>query len=274
MRRPPDRLSRSASSSSAGGERGSVSRARSRRWGRSLAQLLPRHAPALERLARRSAERDHALLVALADDAQHAAAQVEVRPVERHQLADAQAARVEQLEDDAVAIDQRAGAGGRRQQQLDLGRTQVPRQRALGLGRLQVQRRIRLHQSLARGPAKERAQRRQRSPLRSARDAAAQRELGEEAADGRGVEIGGTESLGLAAEIGGGELRVAPQIAAVGLDRALRHPALVGEMLQERDDRGLHPGRAIRLEASAPRPWVVRSWSAAQDARSARARAA
>jgi hypothetical protein len=90
--------------------------------------------------ARRTPERHHALLVALARHAQDAAAQIEVRPVERDQLAHAQAGRVEQLEDDAIAIDQRAVAARRVEQQLDLGRPQVRASVRSALRRLEVER--------------------------------------------------------------------------------------------------------------------------------------
>jgi len=64
----------------------------------------------VQRSTSRTTDRDHPLLAALAEDAHHALAEVEVGTLEADELADAQAARVQQLEDGAIATRARAGS--------------------------------------------------------------------------------------------------------------------------------------------------------------------
>ena len=90
------------------------------------------------RARRRRAQRHHALLVALAETAQQAAFEVDVGDPQPHDLAGAQAAAVEQLDQGEVALGERPFERHAGKHRLDLVDAQHPGQVTRMLGRRQV----------------------------------------------------------------------------------------------------------------------------------------
>ena len=99
------------------------------------------------------AEWDEALLGPLAGRAQRAVGEAQVNALQADQFADAQAARVHQLEHRAVAQSERRVDIGRAKQCLDLRFAQALRHAQRLLGRQQPQRRVGAREVLAHGPA-------------------------------------------------------------------------------------------------------------------------
>src|SRR5258705_13175235 len=80
---------------------------------RLLSQALP---VVTERIERDLADRHDALLPPLAEDAQALVLEIDVTPVETDELADANARRVERLDDRAIALGPRVSLGERAHQ--------------------------------------------------------------------------------------------------------------------------------------------------------------
>src|SRR6185436_13716267 len=95
------------------------------------------------------AERDQALAVALADDAQHALIHVDLARLEVHQLRHAQASGVQHFEHRAVAIAERIVDLRRGEQRLDFLFGERLRQRAADLRHRDLRGRIFLDRALA-----------------------------------------------------------------------------------------------------------------------------
>src|SRR5207247_5193583 len=108
---------------------------------------------AAQRCMRVVAEWDEALLGPLAGRAQRAVGEAQVNALQADQFADAQAARVHQLEHRAVAQSERRVDIGRAKQCLDLRFAQALRHAQRLLGRQQPQRRVGARAVLAHGPA-------------------------------------------------------------------------------------------------------------------------
>jgi len=202
-----------------------------------LSHPLPALAPGAQRGRRRLAERRHSLLAPFADDAQGPPRQVEVGPVERDRLGDAQAGRVQQLEQGAVAPGEVGVALRRLEQRLDLSGAKMAGQGLGRLGRRHPRRRIGGELADPAGPAEEGLERRQRAPLALASDAGAG-ERGDEGADRERVDVARPHlRLRSAEEIAGEELVETLEVAAVGAQGVLGERALPFEMVEEGVDQ-------------------------------------
>jgi hypothetical protein len=205
-----------------------------------------------ERAGRRGPDRDEPLLVALAARAQDARLEVDVPRLERDRLRRAQAARVHDLEQRAVAQRGRLGAGRLAEELGDLVAREHVRQAAALARRPELRGGVLGQRAGASEVAVEGAQ---------ARGLALQRRRG----DGRAVVVPGGELGGEGGEVGVGDgERVEPaaaqpgavleQVGAIGLERVARQPPLeleVGEEVEQQVLERLRPGRRRRDGHSA-----------------------
>ena len=186
-----------------------------------------------ERLERRSPDRHDALLPPLAEDAHEARLGVERGPVEARELAHAQARRVQQLDDRAVAQAEHAGGGGGDQQTIDLVEAQVRRQLLPGLRGCDADGRVGSQPLRVDEEAKQPAHRSQLARDRGAIGGAVER--AQPAADRfRTYAVGRVRTR---------EREELAEVARVGPDRVRRRMPSAPEVRQVRRDRVLRPCR-------------------------------
>src|SRR5205085_7374962 len=186
------------------------------------------------------ADRDDALLPALAEDAHHLRVAVEVAPVEGGELAHPYAARVEELQNRAIATRDRRRVLHAVEDAEHLVDGEVRRQKRLALRTGELRHRIVAARACARAVAKEVFQRgelpRDRAlPLRA-------RERREVAA--YAVNVGARQARPGAGQKRGELL----DVGLVRLDRGRRGVHLVAQIRRERIDRSLRP-RLLRAPA-------------------------
>jgi hypothetical protein len=193
---------------------------------------------------RLAAERDEALLRALAPGAQEALAQVDVGDLEPDRLRGAQPARVHHLEQGAVAEHGRLVAARRGEQLLDLGVVEDLGQLLGAAGRGQHRGRVVGDQLVAAQVLVEGAQAGGLAVDRRGRAGTvalvARRQVGEELGDVRGAH---GERVHL---VGGEELAVLVQVGPVGVQRVAREAALELQIGEEVEDQSREPPAGVR----------------------------
>ena len=206
----------------------------------------------VQHASRAAADGHDAFLVALAEHAYDAVLEIEVAELEPDRLADADAGRVEHLEQRPVALGQRAAAGDRAEERLDLRFVERLRDPLRDARRVDLLARVGRQQPLGRAEPVERPHRHERPRNRRRREQRVPVVVGERAEvadvvlDGlladrrRVVEPALAQEGGVAAEIapvGGAGVR-----GEAAFDR---EPVLVlgeetGELIGRRLDRGPH----------------------------------
>ena len=215
-------------------------------------QRLPILEVLAHRLRRAGVERHDPLLAALTEHAHHLRAEIDVVHVEPGELAEAEAGRVEQFEDRAVAANQDDVADRRLDQRRHLVLRQVRRHADVALRRRDERARIVVDQTFAAEVAEEGARGGQLARRGCAREPLLV-EIAEETAQRETVELSGCELAHVDAGRRGRVREKLRQIAVVGAHGVRRRVAVKREMLQERFEMCGHGPTAPDRRARAPR---------------------
>ncbi len=219
-------------------------------------QRLPVGQPGAQRVGCTAVEGHEPLLPPLPHHANHPTAEIHVLEVERHEFAQAEARRVEQLEDGTIAAAERAAHVGGFEQADHLVDFQVPRDLLLALRRDDQQARIRFDQPFPLQVAQERAHGGQ-FPRRTRPGFSAAEELREKAADHRSRDVGRLQFGPRPLKLGRDIRRELRQISVVRAHRVRRRVAVQPQVGEEGAEKVFHSMRTVVTSGQ----WAVGSRS-------------